>query len=163
MRAVVGNFWELKAYSKGIPTNGVVKKNGRAVMGRGVALQARERWPDLEGLLGTAIAALGNHVYPLGWFGEYPDLVSLFSFPVKHHWARPASLELIERSVAELANKLRGQKTAEGSEIDFMMPLPGTGNGGLEPWMVWPLVERLPDNVTIVVLDVGMLPRAVVL
>ena len=162
MQTTVGNLWELKAYSKGIPTNGVVKKNGRAVMGRGVALQARERWSDLDYLLGQAIVALGNHVYPLGWFGEYPDLVSLFSFPVKHHWARPADLKLIERSVGELVElteKCKGVTAAGGSDIDFMMPLPGTGNGGLEPRMVWPLVEKLPDSVTIVVLDESMLPR----
>ena len=160
MRTVVGNLWELKAYSKGIPTNGVVKNNGRAVMGRGVALQARERWSDLDYLLGQAITALGNHVYPLGWFGEYPDLVSLFSFPVKHHWARPADLELIERSVGELVELTEKHRSAVGGGVrDFMMPLPGTGNGGLEPWMVWPLVEKLPDNVTIVVLDESLLPR----
>jgi len=43
MKEVIGNIWNY--YNKGnwivITTNGTIKKNGEAVMGRGVALEAK--------------------------------------------------------------------------------------------------------------------------
>lgn len=85
MREIAGNLW--KYYFPGsvvcITTNGFVKKNGLAVMGRGCALEAARRIPALPSLLGKHIELHGN--VPT-WL--VPD--RLVSFPVKHNWYEEA-------------------------------------------------------------------------
>jgi len=44
VKEVDGNLWEIEADWRVITTNGFVKKDGRAVMGRGVARQALQRY-----------------------------------------------------------------------------------------------------------------------
>lgn len=136
MREVEGNIWEYEADCVVITTNGDVRKDGACVMGRGVALQAKTRDPHLAYRIGAALQTIGNHVY---WMGN------ICSFPVKHHWREKADLTLIERSANELSSLARSR-----SSYTFVMPRPGTGNGGLDWKDVKPLMERLPDNVHIV-------------
>jgi hypothetical protein len=49
VKEIVGNIWDY--YDKGhwivITTNGIVNKNGEAIMGRGVALEAAKKFKDL--------------------------------------------------------------------------------------------------------------------
>src|SRR5580704_4326946 len=78
-----------------ITTNGYVKSNGECVMGRGVALQATQRFPRLALRVGNLIQSGGNHVHIL------PDL-KLITLPVKHHWKEQADLALIKLSINEL-------------------------------------------------------------
>ncbi len=40
-----GDIWEIPGDARVITTNGVVRKDGACVMGRGVALQAKMRYP----------------------------------------------------------------------------------------------------------------------
>ena len=140
MNQVSGNLWEESADYVVITTNGYVKVNGCAVMGRGVALQAKTRYPGIDTALGSLLKAEGNHV---GIIAPY----LLIALPVKHHWQEPADLELIKRSLRELnvlAKRLHPQK--------LVMPMPGTGNGQRKFEEVMPLVlaEGLGDNVTLV-------------
>lgn len=119
-----------------VTTNGVVTGRGRGVMGRGVALQAAERYAvrtpgvpavDLPRLLGQGILLVGNHVQTLVY--GHPALVA---FPVKHHWRDEADLALIERScreLSELSTRMGWRRVA--------LPRPGCGNGGL----TWDLVR----------------------
>ena len=39
MKEITGDLWTIKADARVIPTNGTVRRDGAAVMGRGVALQ----------------------------------------------------------------------------------------------------------------------------
>lgn len=148
MKVVIGDLWTVKADYRGIPTNGMLTKVGYAIMGRGVAYQAKKQYPDIERRLGTAIQTVGNHLYLLE-----PEL---FSFPVKHNWWDRADLDLIRRSACELT-----KLAAEHPDKTFTIPLPGTDNGHLQPGEVWPLLEDLPDNVTVVVLSSASLPSRV--
>lgn len=126
-----------------ITTNSTLKKNGSLVMGRGIARQARDRFPGLDVTLGREIARhCGNH-------GEYGLLVSprwpvakLGAFQVKTHYARPASLSLIRRSVATLLAWCERHPHA-AVRLNF----PGIGNGGLARAQVLPLLKSLPANV----------------
>ena len=115
------DIWD--AYDAGaivcITTNGFVKGNGEAVMGRGVARQAVWRWPYLPRMLGQLLSTYGNHVRIL--------VDRLLAFPVKGEsgintgenvvthmsrkfrpgswvpgWALKADLEIIARSLQEL-------------------------------------------------------------
>ena len=139
MKIVVGDLWKVKADFKGIPTNGCVTKTGKAVMGKGVALQAKQKFPGIDLALGMAINSGGNRLHLLV---EY----DLFSFPTKHDWRNPSDIELIKQSIMELENLAE-----EMQHRIFAIPLPGTGAGGLEAGDVWPLLEELPDNVIVVV------------
>lgn len=121
----------------GITTNGTVKDNGRLVMGRGVAKQAKDRIKDIDRKLGTLVLACGNTVI------LYNKL--LFTFPVKHNWWEQANLPLIDRS----ANSLNNISVADPL-TRFYLPRPGCGNGRLDWKDVKPLLVHLPDNVIVV-------------
>jgi len=143
MRIVYGDIWTVQADFRGITTNGTVKKNGCVVMGRGVALQARDKYPGIDCELGQRILNEGNHVHMLR--GE------VFSFPVKRDWWEPASIGLIKQSVGELTILAQWFPKAV-----FAIPMPGTGNGHLAPEIVWPLLQGLPNNVMIVMWSDGI-------
>lgn len=123
MREARGNLWTFhdQGHWVCILTNGIVKADGTAVMGAGVAKQAADRFPDLPRLYGVALKEFGHHV-------DYWDCFKLFVFPTKHHWQDPADLKLIEQSARELMQQL--------NEDDFTgpiyLPRPGTGLGGLD-------------------------------
>ncbi len=88
-----GDLWDHHAAGQWvvITTNGIVRKDGACVMGRGVALQAAQRFPDLPFVLGAAIEVDGNHVHAFRDF-------RVFSFPVKQHWIEPADPDLTRGS-----------------------------------------------------------------
>ena len=73
----------------GIPTNGNVNKAGLAVMGRGLALQAAQRFPSIRKEFGNALTENGN---ALNIFIDY----RIITLPVKHNWYEEADLTLIE-------------------------------------------------------------------
>ena len=126
-----------------ITTNSTLKKNGVLVMGRGIARQARDRFPGLDAALGRVIARrCGNR-------GEYGLLVSprwpvakLGAFQVKTDYARPAALSLIRQSAIAL---LSWCEEHPGAAVHLNCP--GIGNGGLARAQVLPLLTSLPANV----------------
>lgn len=104
-------------------------------MGRGIALEAKERYPWLATELGRALRKQGNHVFP--WSAEFlgsrgPVIVAFPVKPERDDYGRPgwmamADLTLIERSAMELfdlSNRWDFQ--------DIVLPRPGCGNGGLK-------------------------------
>lgn len=136
MKEAKGDLWEYPGDVRVITTNGFVKKDGRAVMGRGCALQARKLYHDLDRLLGNLLLTEGNHVHYL-----HNDLVS---FPVKHNWWEAADLDLIRQSTGEL------RALIGGTSLRFVMIRAGCGNGRLTWKQVRPILSTLPDNVTVV-------------
>ncbi len=50
------DFWNTAADYRCITTNGALRANGHAIMGAGIAAQARARYPDTEGVLGRLIS-----------------------------------------------------------------------------------------------------------
>lgn len=125
-----------------ITTNGVVDSNGRAVVGRGIAEQAVRRFPDLSVRLARVLRDRGNVVATLGTH------LTIMSFPVRHHWRRPAIPELIRESALELARIVN-----DNPEKVYVLPRPGCGNGWLKWGDVKSLTERvLPDNVHVITL-----------
>ena len=121
MIEVKGDIWEYKREWEWIvvTTNGDVKKNGRAVMGRGVALEATVFLLGLPEELGERIKKYGSRVFAfIGW--------GILTFPVKKHWNEKANLGLIRASAIELESIVT---TLGLSEV--YMVRPGCGNGGL--------------------------------
>lgn len=155
MREEVGDLWVLTTARPGEPkpptpvitTNGSIKNNGLAVMGKGTALQALQQYP-LDGIdrrLGYLLRQYGNHVYqhPVSW-GR------LITFPVKHLWWQDADLELIGQSARELM-ELADAQTAHGCEQTYALPRPGCGNGNLTWEQVKPVVESILDDRFVVI------------
>src|SRR5260221_554562 len=87
-----------------ITTNSTIKNDGSLVMGRGAALEIKNRWPGMPRIFGQAIQSREYNIViphrvtdenfrPGPWLG---------AFQVKYHWAEDASLDLIARSVFKL-------------------------------------------------------------
>ena len=123
MIEVKGDLFEQECDALVITTNGTVRKDGACVMGRGVALQAKQKWPGVEYELGRLIGRNGNIVQVIAK-GQLAPLVAL---PVKHHWHQKADLDLIRRSCMALALMARTQGWQK-----VVLPRPGCGNGSLD-------------------------------
>ena|SRR5687767_9056152 len=154
MREEFGDIWEMGARPNSvvcITTNGYVNSRGECVMGRGVAKQAKGKYPGIAKVLGGLIRTAGNHVHWIGrGLGEDDQHVWLFSFPTKHVWWRPSQLDLIRQSAAELVTWANSH-----TDLTFYLPRPGCQNGGLRWAEVKPVLEdaMLPDNVVVVTND----------
>jgi hypothetical protein len=62
MREITGNLWDYHddGWWIAITTNGFIRRDGTAVMGRGCAAQAAKRYPALPRRLGTRLQTDGN-------------------------------------------------------------------------------------------------------
>ncbi len=123
------NLWDFDSeqYYRVITTNGNIKKNGKAVMGKGITLQAVERYPELPKLLAKHIKYGGNIV---GVFKE----CKIITFPTKNNWREKSSYELIRKSCQDLF------ETCIFYGIDkIVIPMVGCSNGGLE----WDKVRKI--------------------
>lgn len=122
-----------------ITTNGYVRNNGTAVMGRGTAQAATRLQKQVDRFLGDLLLAWGNRSYLL------PG--NMVSLPTKHHWKEKSDIELIDRSLGQL----RDLWTTVGKPRLYL-PQPGCGNGGLFWHHVRPHVEHYfgdEENVTV--------------
>lgn len=134
MFEIRGNLWNVAIPRQVtvITTNGVVRRDGACVMGRGCAQQARDMFPGIDHLLGTYIEHYGNRPFDLGRWSHlfegntwqyYEHIVSL---PVKHHWHDTADINLIRRGLHALI------AMADKYEwTSILIPRPGCGNGQL--------------------------------
>lgn len=166
MLEAYGNIWDLfKDYDAVvITTNGFVKTNGEAVMGRGIALEAKEHFDNLPERLGLAIREEGNRVFIFPHYYnrvstklssvyrgfDFQNMGRVITFPVKPimgangkpGWSVKAEIGLIETSCKQLIELL--DKTPWISKV--IMPRPGCGNGGLKWEDVKPVIEPLLDD-----------------
>jgi len=133
-----------------ITTNGFVKKNGALVMGRGIALQAKQRFPGLDFEIGDMVKNYGNHV-----FSVYRPYATLLTMPVKPEygingqpgWKVRADLSLIEQSASELVSLIENFNRFSLIPFSYiLMPRPGCGNGGLKWENVKPIIEPILDD-----------------
>lgn len=146
-----------------ITTNGYIKRNGEAVMGRGIAREIATRMPDIPKILGKLLATRGNHVHILQ---ENPNQPVIVSFPVKPHhticdgtnvvrhlahkyakgdllhgWACKADPNIIERSTIELLHLVN-----QRGWTDILMPRVGCGAGELSYEDIRPLLNQYLDK-----------------
>jgi len=139
IKEIKGDLWEYhrKKFWIVIPTNGFVKNNGEAVMGRGLALQAKRKFPKLPSELGKLIRTRGNVVFP---FFKY----RIFIFPVKKVWWEKASFKLIEQSCLFLRDVWK--PNIMEIQLPVYLPRVGCGNGKLDWKDVKPILERVLDD-----------------
>lgn len=147
MNELKGNIWDIAKLNDNIciTTNGTIKKNGEAVMGRGIALQAKQKYPILPSKLGKLLMNFGNQVYYLYNIETNGTLFkNLFSFPVKHNWWEKADIELIKHSLKEII--VIFNRGMSNKDERFLIPRPGCGNGGLNWKDVKPELQKVLDE-----------------
>ena len=124
-----------------VTTNSTLTKSGALVMGKGAALQAKQRFPYIDDICGCQIKQEG---LVLKTYGLLVILPNFGIFQVKKHWSERASLDLIRRSATDLRYLAQ-----DAPYYKFRMNFPGIGAGGLTRDQVEPLLQDLPDNVII--------------
>lgn len=131
---------------KVISTNLGWRKDGRNVMGRGVALVASQLYPGLADWYGRQCQKMAENGKPT--LAIYEDLIL---FPVKPlnvqapwlSWQQKADLVLIQ----DMAQQLQSLELHQ----PIGLPLVGCGNGGLDPAEVMAiLMDVLDDRFTLV-------------
>lgn len=135
------------------PVEAVVNTvNTVGVMGKGLALQVKQRWPEVERSYRTAClrgeVKIGSmHVVERGGV-DFPWYV--INFPTKDHWRAPSELDFIASGLEDL----RATITKLGIR-SIGVPQLGCGLGGLDWADVEPLViDALEDYDGLVVIYV---------
>ena len=139
MRITMGDIWDEKydapEFRRVVPTNIGWKHDGENVMGRGVARDAARRYPELARRYGGVCQANAGRLSFLFWYEN------LILFPVKPlnlqqphlSWRSAANLQLISESTRLLAK--------QDVDKQIVLPLVGCGNGGLDPSVVFPVLN----------------------
>ncbi len=139
-----------------VTTNGIIRSNGKAVMGAGIAKYCRDNFVGVDVVLGRKLKEEGNHVHNLGYYPN-PDRRNKFlllSFPTKDDWRENSKPELIRRSCKELM-----KKADEYQLKTIYMPCPGCNNGRLDYEKdVHPILqEELDDRVMVLIPNIIIL------
>ena len=121
--------------------------NTEGVMGKGIALQFRQAFPENNDAYVRAckrgeVQPGKMFVHRTGWLHNPRFIVN---FPTKRHWRQKSRLEDIEEGLNDLVAVLRH----EGIESIAVPPL-GCGNGGLNWSEVRPRIEAALSNVSYV-------------
>lgn len=109
-------------YWRCITTNGVIDQFNCLVMGKGVALDAKKRYPGLSAELGKFVREFGN-------VPKFCSNYRIISFPTKSHWRYNSDLDLIQRSAETIAAL---QSIYQNGRTYVVLPKVGCGNGGLD-------------------------------
>ena len=144
------DIWRLHdlGYWVCVTTNSVTRHNGDAIMGKGIALQAAQRFPDLPHQLGCRLRAL-QEKDPQWNIIQIFHNYRLITFPTKHHWRFPSVLKLIIRSYTNLSALMDQSDDIDGP---VFLPRPGCSNGQLDWFIeVRPALKRHNDNRIIIV------------
>ncbi len=144
MKEITGDIWDTGDDWVVVPTNGIVRRDGEAVMGRGLAKQAARQHLGLPYILGQNIEREGNIPFIFSVF-------EIITFPVKWHWSELADLKLIESSFGLFKTIVEQQDLK-----NILLPHIGCGNGGrdweteVKPILISGGFEEISDKVTIV-------------
>ena len=132
------------------------------VMGKGIALQFKQKWPDNYKAYKKACDAKLVHpgrmfVYDLGRLAGRPYFI--INFPTKDHWRGKSELSFIKDGLKDLVRAVR-----ELGIRSIAIPPLGCGNGGLAWEQVRPLIEQafvpFTDSVKVLTYAPAGAPRA---
>jgi hypothetical protein len=135
MKHMYGNLWNF--HSLGpicITTNSIIRKDNTLVMGAGIALQAKQRFPDVPGTLAGLVRKYGNRAF-------YLSIPNLFSFPTKHDWKDRSDIDLIAQSCHDIVDI-----TGRMGFNRVFLPKPGCANGQLSWADVDAVISRILDD-----------------
>lgn len=127
-----------------VTTNSILNKKGELVMGAGIALEAKNLYPELPSVFGIKVSKLGV----VG--GDYYILQheNILAFQTKRHYREKSPIDLVRKSI----NRLKFLATVFDDKV-FGLPFPAINNGGLKKEDVLPILFVLPDNVLVFELE----------
>jgi O-acetyl-ADP-ribose deacetylase (regulator of RNase III) len=132
MRFTTGNLLEA-------PVDAVVNTvNTVGVMGKGIALMFKERFPQNNAAYEAACKA-GNVAVGQMFVQENLELNGprwIINFPTKQHWRQPSKIEWIDAGLVALHKVIRDKQIRS-----IAVPPLGCGNGGLDWQVVRPKIE----------------------
>lgn len=143
MRVIVGDLWD-RGNLKVIPVNLSVNRKGEAIMGKGIASQARDKFPNLASLYGTHLMQIPNKDVSSACLYQNMTLIML---PVKMAPSDKADIQMIRAGLEAV------KRFHPFTYID--LPLLGCGFGELEPLPVITMMASIltSDNFTLVLKD----------
>lgn len=124
----------------GVTTNSTLKKTGDLVMGAGIAKEAKKRYPECPKFFGEIVKKRNaeNGFYGMIIYNK------IFALQTKVHWRDKSPIEVVEKSLAMLS-------VAAGAapHMKIGIPFPAINNGGRSVEDIMPLLQKLPDNITV--------------
>jgi O-acetyl-ADP-ribose deacetylase (regulator of RNase III) len=133
MELVRGNILDDDADAIVIPVNCV------GVMGKGLALAAKKRWPEIEE--SYKAYCRGKVIDPGAvWVERVSDHVVIFA-ATKDHWKDPSQLHWIRACCSKIAYIVKGESVIY-SASSIAVPALGCGLGELAWADVLPIMER---------------------
>lgn len=140
MRYMTGDIWQLASDLDGwvvVPTNTQVRKDGAAVMGKGMAKDASDKFSGLSESLGRHIQRFGDTIYV-----SRP----IICLPTKRDWRHPSRMEYIEKGCREIVELSRILNSVQHTQ-PILLPKLGCGLGGLN-WerQVRPVVDAILES-----------------
>lgn len=146
-----------------ITTNGMTKRDGNAVMGRGIAAYAKanlscadvnllrevtgftnvDKSTAFDTVLGRRLKLSGNQAYYMGlWHDRVTNTtLHVITMPTKNDWRDDSSISLIRKSATEM------MALADTYALDgVFLPAPGCSNGRLKWQNVQPVIAGILDD-----------------
>lgn len=129
MQTLKGDIFKLDVDAICIPTNGCLRRDGRAVCGAGLARDAQERWGEFEEILGLLIGSLGNRVHQLTtqeegriYLGSDEVPYHVLSYPTKPGDSHPGAGNsmVLSHYKSQVEQKWRLKGRYQGGE--FLVP-----------------------------------------
>ena len=148
-----GNMWESLNTVNAVflvTTNSMIDTYGNLIMGGGVALQAKKMFPELPKIFGKAVVELDKvlDVYGIliqeNTFTPTLNQNKVCAFQTKINPWFDSMLDVIDTSVCMLISLAKTHQ-----DVVFHLPYPGIGLGSLKKSNVFPIIEKLPDNVIV--------------
>jgi hypothetical protein len=137
-----GNMWDIYDQTDLflITANSTLNLHNELIMGKGIALQAREKFKGIRKIFGEEILKECEN------YGFYGVIIipnqKIGLFQTKYHWRDKSDLELIFKSTTRLIGHIL---TSNLKWIDLNFP--GIGYGGLNREDVLGIIKVLPDCV----------------
>ncbi|OAT46589.1 ADP-ribose 1-phosphate phophatase family protein [Proteus hauseri ATCC 700826] len=120
------------------------------VMGRGIALQFKKKWPD--NFKAYALACKNKELQPGNMFiyeiGQATHPRFIVNFPTKRHWREASRIEDIETGLIALVDEIKQHNIKS-----IAIPPLGAGLGGL----AWPVVYEKIKSTMEPLIDVHIL------
>lgn len=139
IKYITGNLFDSKAIAL------VNTVNTQGVMGKGIALQFKERYPSNYRLYREACKRGDVEVGTMFITQEREmtgKLRTIINFPTKKHWRFPSKYEYIEDGLKDLKAKI-----VELNIKSIAIPPLGSSNGGLDWSMVKPMIIKALDGI----------------